>query len=169
LYPFHDGESITFIITAMPNLWKYLTALLGGFFVAKLVAFTLMPFVFKSHNSYFELLGSSMLWLILALACIQASCARAAWGRLFDITASLIFLAGIFTVYVTYTIESHSYAAATESPQVQELASSLSSVTAILLIGMAIIIATISKAIKATIKHPSSSTPSSRSSEPLVE
>ena len=153
----------------MPNFWKYITAFLGAFFVAKITTFILIRLVFGSHNSYFELLGSSMLWLIFALVCIQASCARAAWGRLFDITASMIFFVGMCIVYVTYTLESHSYAAAAESSQVQELASSLSSVTAILLIGMAIIIASISKAIKAGIKQPSSSTPSSRSSEPLVE
>jgi hypothetical protein len=153
----------------MPNLWKYLTALFGAFFVAKIATFFLIRLFVGTHSNYFEFLGSSMLWLILAVVCIQASCARAAWGRLFDITASLIFLAGMFTVYITYTIESHSYAAAAESSQVQELASSLSSVTAILLIGMAIIIATLSKAIKATIKQPSSSSPSSRPAEPVVE
>ena len=153
----------------MPNFWKYITAFLGAFFVAKITTFILIRLVFGSHNSYFELLGSSMLWLILALVCIQASCARAAWGRLFDITASMIFLVGMCIVYVTYTLESHLYAAAAESSQVQELASSLSSVTAILLIGMAIIIASISKAIKAGIQQPRSSIPSSRSSEPLVE
>jgi hypothetical protein len=153
----------------MPNFWKYITAFLGAFFVAKITTFILIRLVLGRHNSYFELLGSSMLWLILALVCIQASCARAAWGRLFDITASMIFLVGMSIVYVTYTLESHLYAAAAESSQVQELASSLSSVTAILLIGMAIIIASISKAIKAGIKQPRSSIPPSRSSEPLVE
>ena len=153
----------------MPNFWKYLTAFLGAFFVAKITTFFLIRLFVGSNGGYLELFSSTLLWLILALFCIRASSARAAWGRLFDITASLIFLAGMFTVYVTYTIESHSYAAAAESPQVQELASSLSSVTAILLIGMAIIIATLSKAIKATIKQPSSSTPPSRSSEPVVE
>ncbi len=67
--------------TAMPNFWKYITAFLGAFFVAKITTFILIRLVFGSQNSYFELLASSMLWLILALVCIQASCARAAWGR----------------------------------------------------------------------------------------
>jgi len=148
--------------TIMPNFWKYLTAFFGAFIAAKITMRILIFVLGGPVDGYYELLVSSLLWLFLAAACVSASCARAAWARLFDFITLMVFLAGMFFVYLSYTIQSQHNLSI--SSQIQDDAAYMSNVTAVIIFFFAIIIGFISKAIKSSIKQPntevSSSSPS---------